>query len=288
MTCPCGQQIHGATLCAHCTTTLEHAITNINAHWQDLDNVRAKLTRYGGQGGPHGDHLPIDPRFAQYAWIQVNGEYTCTIPAGTALIDAVRNTITTWVRVVHDRWPVVTGPTCPLPCPHATCAIIRRSRPPADKISSCCNYLIRYVDRMRVAEWGPDILDELTHLEHQLRQFVDRPGDKWYAGPCDTCRRDLYARTGSPTVDCSECQLTYDVPARRTWLLEQAEDQLVNAATLSRAISWLGGQPLTEQRVRQWGHRGRITVKGHEPTGRPLYRVGDALDLLATETQKAG
>ena len=264
--CPCLRPVHGATLCARCTTTLEQAIVNISAYWLDLDNVRAKLTRYGGQGGRHGDHLPIDPRFAQYAWVQVDGEYTCTIPAGTALVDAVHNTITTWVRVVHDRWP-------------------GRSLPD-DDVAACCRWLLWYPTLIRCTDWAPDILDELGHLETQLRQFVDRPGDKWYAGPCDTCRRDLYAKTGSPTVDCPECQLTYDVPARRAWLLEQAEDQLVNAATLSRAVSWLYGQPLSQDRIRQWGHRKRIEV--HRPAGLTLYRVGDALDVLANETQKVG
>jgi hypothetical protein len=299
MTCPCGRPVQGATLCATCTTTLDQAIANIAAHWTDLDNVRAKLTRYGGQGG-RGDTLPIDPRFARYVWVDTRATLTTTVallrfepcgdpdckitalhahapeplsavPDGTALLDAVQNTITTWVRVVHDHWP---------------------SRPlPIDRVPACCQWLLWYPSLIRCADFGPEILDELTHLELQLRGFVDRPADKWYAGRCDQCERDLYAKTGATTVTCRECDLEYDVEARRAWLLKAAEDYLVNATDLARAVSWLGGEPLTAQRVWQWAKRGRIAVKGHEMTGGrllPMYRLGDALDLLAAETQKVG
>jgi hypothetical protein len=296
-TCVCGTPTPDAHLCVGCTKTLEHAITNIAHHWLDLDNVRAKLTRYGGQGGPHGDRLPIDPRFARYAWVEATNlltgqpELQCWIPDGTALLDAVRNTITTWTRVTLDHWPAVIGPVCETPCLHVSCAIIRRSRPPADTITACCHYLRGWTGRMRVVEWAPEILDEMTHLELQLRALVDRPADRWYAGPCDQCQRDLYARTGAAEVTCRECDLVYDVAARRAWLLSAAEDQLVNATTLARAASWLGDLPLTAARVWKWAERNRIAVKGHEEVGGrmlPTYRVGDALAILAAESAKVG
>jgi hypothetical protein len=272
MTCPCGRPIQGATLCADCTTTLDRAIADLAAHWTDLDNVRAKLTRYGGQGG-QGDTLPIDPRFARYLWVPVKDavgqivEWQCWVPDGTALVDAVQNTITTWVRVVHDHWPA--------------------RALPADDVAACCRWLLWYPKLIACVDWGPEILDEVCHLELQLRALVDRPADKWYAGPCDRCERDLYAKTGAAMVTCRECQLDYDVPARREWLLEKARGELVNAATLSRAVSWLGGLPLSQDRIRQWAHRNRIVARPAGQNG-PLYLVGDALDLLAVETQKAG
>jgi hypothetical protein len=277
MTCPCGRPVQGATLCADCTTTLDRAIADLAAHWTDLDNVRAGLTRYGGQGGIRGDRLPMDPRFARYVWVPVKDpdtdeilEWQCWIPDGTALVDAVQNTITTWVRVVHDHWP---------------------SRPlPAGDVAACCRWLLWYPTLIRCADFGPEILDEITHLELQLRALVDRPADRWYAGPCDGCRRDLYARTGAAEVTCRECDLVYDVQARRAWLLNAAEDYLVNATVLARAVSWLGSAALNEERVRKWASRGRITIKGHETNGRlrPLFRIGDAITLLATESQKVG
>ena len=292
MTCPCGQPVNGAVLCAECVTALEVAIADLSAHWADLDNVRAGLVRYGGQGGRTMDHrLPIDPRFAESYWEAEGDLIVNRIPHGTALLEAVRNTVGTWVRVVLDDNPVITGPVCPAACLHLSCAAVRRTRPPVDSVASCCRYLLRNTARIRVADWGPDLADELGHVSQQLRFLVDRPADRWYAGPCDQCERDLYARTGAAEVMCEECDLAYDVVKRRQWLLEQAEDRLVNATTLARAVSWLGTEPLTAERVRKWAQRGRLIAKGHEvKAGRtlPLYRIGDALDMLAGDGEKVG
>jgi hypothetical protein len=290
--CTCGNPAHGAFICSTCAKALEIALANISAYWQDLDNVRAKLVRYGDQAGRTREHpLPIDARFAGSYWVESNGEWVSKVSEGTALMDATRNTVVTWVRVVMDHHPVVTGPVCAKPCLHVSCSTTRRSHPPADNIPSCCNYLLGYADRARVMEWGPEMLDEMDDLEAQLRRLVDRPADRWFAGPCDQCARDLYAKTGAAEVACRECDLIYDVNDRRTWLLGQAEDRLVNATMLARAVSWLGAVPLTAARVWKWAERDRILVKGHETRGGrelPLYRIGDALDLLATDSQKAG
>lgn len=292
VTCSCGRPVDGAALCAGCVVALEVAVADLSAYWQDLDNVRAGLVRYGGQGGRTMDHrLPIDPRFAESYW-EAEGDWIVNrIPHGTALLEAVRNTVGTWVRVVLDDNPVITGPVCAGACLHLSCAAVRRSMPPADTVASCCRYLLRNTTRIRVADWAQDLAEELGHVSQQLRFLVDRPADRWYAGPCDQCERDLYARTGAAEVVCAECDLAYDVAARRQWLLEQAEDRLVNATMLARAVSWLGSEPLTAERVRKWAQRGRLIAKGHEVrAGRtlPLYRIGDALDLLAGESEKVG
>ena len=276
MTCPCGAPLSGAYLCATCVHALDVALADIAAHWTDLDNVRAKLTRYGGAGA-QGDRLPIDPRFAAWLWVDIDGEWRRQIPGGTALLDAVRNTVTTWVRVVQEQWPTAVRNNATL----VTLAT------PSDTVPACCMWLLGWTGRIRIAEWGPQMLDEMTHLAQRLEALVDRPADRWYAGPCDQCRRDLYARTGAAEVTCPECQLDYDVAARREWLLKAAEDQLVTAATLSRAVSWLGGMPLSQDRIRKWAERGRIVTKPADGLG-PLYRVGDALALLAAERQKVG
>ena len=59
-------------------------------------------------------------------------------------------------------------------------------------------------------------------------------------------------------------------------------DQHVSTATeLARAVSWLGADYLTTDRVRQWASRGRLVTRGHSLDGHPMYRVGDAIDLLS-------
>jgi len=150
------------------------------------------------------------------------------------------------------------------------------------------------------------VVDAGVHVEairrayDRLRSAIDRPADRWYAGPCWICNRDLYALVGRPVAECA-CGAQYDVQTRRDYLLREADDQLQNAATIARAVSWLGAEPLTAARVRKWAERGRIKAKAyarceahrHEyvppstcKACSPLYRVGDARDLLAADTNR--
>lgn len=310
--CGCGRPLKGDAICEQCSRTLEDAISNISAHWVDLDVVRAKLTRYGdpdsGQRTKrNAPPLLIDARFGPPYWAadrdplagpahEICPHASCAelrrartqrprVPDGTALIDAVKQTVAAWTNDVLAQHPPIYGPVHEI-CLCISCASIRRSQPPRDNVPSCCAYLRRHLRWIRARHWVPQMLDELTHIETALRRMIDRPAGRWYAGPCDHCERDLYARVGHPVVTCRDCELDYDVDARRTWLLEQAQSHLATAVELARAVSWLGTEPLTAERVRKWAERGRITAKGHTSyRGRqvPVYLVRDAIDLLAQD-----
>lgn len=158
-----------------------------------------------------------------------------------------------------------------------------------DNPAALSRWLLWRVDGLTLHDIGPDAVDELTDAVAACHRVIDRRPDRWYAGPCLTegCGSDLYARRREGSVKCRDCEAVYDVAERREWLLLEAEDRLAPAADLARAVSWLGAEPLTPDRVRKWAERGRITAKAHDGR-RPLYRVGDAIDLLASDTQKAG
>lgn len=297
--CICGRPLAGAAICSGCSKSLEIALGNIPAFWRDLDNVRTGQTRYGdGSGGRRGEtSLPLDPRFAGSQWVEANNRLTgeqelqLHIPAGTALMDATKNTIATWTRTVMGERPVIHGPVHPA-CLHITCAQARRSRWPADTVQACCVYLLGHIDWIRTQIWAPEILDELQHIEGALRRVIDRPAGKWFAGPCDTCERDMYARDGALQVHCDDCDLDYPVAERRDWLWEQAQDVHATAAEIARAVSWIGGTPLADTRIRKWVERKRLIVRGHITIrGRvlPLYRLGDVTALIeAHDRPKAG
>jgi hypothetical protein len=142
--------------------------------------------------------------------------------------------------------------------------------------------------RAHAHEIGPDAVDEITSAVAHCHRLIDSRPDRWYAGPCNAetdgreCGVDLYAKSAKGDVKCEACAAVYDVAARRSWLLAAAEDRLADAATLARSVSWLGASPLNAARVWKWAERGRIVAKGHDGT-RPLYRIGDAIDLLAKE-----
>lgn len=152
---------------------------------------------------------------------------------------------------------------------------------PADTMTAMSRWMLLRVDGLGLVDIGPDAVEEITDAVDTCRKVIDRAPDRWYAGPCD-CGADLYAKRREGTVECRDCGATHDVGLRRAWLLAEAEDQLANAATVARAVSWLGVEPLTPSRVRKWAERGRIIAKAHDGKA-PLYRIGDALDLLARE-----
>lgn len=164
---------------------------------------------------------------------------------------------------------------------------IRHSSPsekaPADDYARA-RWLHWRVDGMTLHPEGWQISSRITDAVEACRVAVDLPPERWYAGPC-ACGTDLYALNRSGPVECRGCGTTYDVSQRRDWLLGEAEDRLLNAADLARAVSWLGAEPLTPGRVRKWASRKRILARGHDGA-HPLYRVGDAIDLLAEDTRR--
>jgi hypothetical protein len=131
--------------------------------------------------------------------------------------------------------------------------------------------------------WAADSL-RLVPIVERAEVVIDRRPEKTYAGPCDICRRDLYVDPGQATVVCEHCGIGYDLAARRTWLLSVAYDRLATATETARALStW--ELPVSDALIRQWAHRGRLAVRGHDRTGAAMYRIGDVVERLAKQRE---
>lgn len=273
----------GMTLCGKCVSTLDIALGNVATYWADLDTIRQKRTRYGGTAAKgsigKAQPLPVDHRFLD------------TKPgkggqgAGSELVFATRNTVTTWARLVMEEHPPI------------------REQAPRDTIASICGWLGLQRHWIAGQDWATEMLDEMLDLERRLRRFVDRPADAWYAGECGsetdrddgttvTCRRELYATPGSAWVRCNDCGCEYDVEGRRKTLLDEAEDREVTVRMLARIVTTLGdidaSEARLEGRINVWVHRGRLKANGSRVVDgrpRPVYRVGDVLDLLSADAQ---
>lgn len=280
--CPCGAELKGDALCPACAHVLQVAISDVSAHWIDLDTVKARQTRYGGTGGGRGGEkpLPVDARFLGWE------------ADGSRLQEAVKNTIGTWGRVVMEERPEFAGPTHDS-CLHVTCSVLRRSRTPRSDVPAYCRYMLGHADWIRTQMWAPEILDELVDAAEQLRRMVDRPADRWFAGICDVsvCLRPLYCKPGASWVTCEACGIAYEVATRREQMLIQAHDRVATASEIARAISWLGHESVNAERIRKWVERKRLERKGWLVVrGRelPTYRIGDVAALVeaASRTQK--
>jgi hypothetical protein len=132
-----------------------------------------------------------------------------------------------------------------------------------------------------------EAFDELEHICALVDTAIDTRPAQVYAGPCDICRRDMYAKEGASDVECRLCHLTYPMDTRREYLLELVGDQLATAAMLSAALATLG-EPVTPDAIRAWATRGRLTAKGKDHRGRPTYRVEDVRRLAATMKRRGG
>lgn len=156
-------------------------------------------------------------------------------------------------------------------------------RSPGDTPKSMSAWLLWRLNGIAQQPWAADALD-LVRIVERAQHVIDRPAERMYAGPCDRCGRDLYARKGKLSVTCVDCSLEYDLAERRQWLLKLVDDRLATASEIARALTSLA-VPVTADRIWQWKHRERITVRGHDQLKRPLYRVGDVVALLNEQQQ---
>jgi hypothetical protein len=153
---------------------------------------------------------------------------------------------------------------------------------PADTVEAMSSWLLWRIDGIAGQPWAADAM-RLAQLTSRAEYVIDRPPEKTFAGPCGDCGRDLYAQHGAVIVTCT-CGEQYDLAERRAWLLRVVDDRLATAVEIARALTSLD-VPVTAERIRQWSHRDRLVSSGHDRLGRPLYRVGDVVDLLV-ETRK--
>jgi hypothetical protein len=229
----------------------------------DLLDTIARLDRIG-EPGPRASEIPLPYR-----------------PAPAEVARDLHAELATWVRYLGEArgnadWtPVAGAPLGPLPA----------ARMPGDDTVELAWWLDRHLESVRYDVAGGELVDCVGNAVSRARWATDR-SDSQYLGPC-ACSPDergrpveLYARRGARVVRCRSCPAEFDVAARRGWLLAQAADCLLPAPEMSRALPGLAGQSLTPAMIHGYAHRGRLVPHGRNGLGRPLFRVGDVLDVL--------
>lgn len=147
-------------------------------------------------------------------------------------------------------------------------------------------YLLEHVRDLLTDPAAGQCADEISDIRRRAQRAIDKPVQQVFAGPCDLCDVDLYAHPSKAEVECRnpECGAVYGIEERRRWLLGKAEDQLLPATEMSRALSGLLQKPITGSMLRGLAFRGRITA--HPPikkNGPALYKVGEVRDVLLEE-----
>jgi hypothetical protein len=265
--CGCGRPMPGnRTICGACQSDLARALQDLPFYAAHLQVAYARLGVLGDNGGRRASEtaIPFHSPAARMA-------------------AALHTTITRWADTIPIATPPSEGPTCWAWCRHKTCTAVRRSRPPGPRDADKARWLHLHIDHIPKRPDAWIMACDITAITRAAERVIDRPADLTYAGPCDHCGADLYARLGTPLVYCRMCQARYDVQARRAWLLNAVEDTLANATMIARALTSLG-RPVTPERIWKWKERGLIIPHSHRAAGGrqiPLFRIGDVLDLLA-------
>lgn len=292
--CPnCGKPIpDNAYICRPCGLTLTTALLHIADLHSELDITLTRQSRIGSTNAapPPEDAPEKDAKNVEFWGVAVQ-QNPFHIGASKVAHD-VGNTISTWARVILEErgmeLPPIPeppiGPVCnPTECKHESCTVIRWHIKDSE-ITHAARFIAAHVWWLRHRPEAPEAYSDLIVADLQLERIIDQPPTLKYAGPCNICRKDLYAREDAVTVECRPCGMTYDMAGRREWLLEVVEDRLERAAHIARAVTDLGS-PISADRIRKWAERGRLLPHAVDGLGRPLYRVGDVTELLKNEAR---
>jgi hypothetical protein len=288
----CDKPIHdNAYLCYICGNTLTKALLHIAALHSELDITLTRQARIttdntGGIPEPLQDWPDAEPGVVVQPLMFHAG--------ASEVAHAITNTITTWARLILEErrmeLPPIPeppiGPLCnPTECRHESCTVIRWHIKDSE-ITHAAKFIAEHVWWLRRRPEAEEAFKDLVVADYKLERIIDRAEPLIYAGPCNICRKDLYARQGAAQVECHPCDMTYDMDGRRSWLLEQAEDRLERAFVIARALTELGS-PIHVDRIRKWAQRGRLIAHATDGLGRPLYRIGDVRELLNHDTRHA-
>lgn len=256
-TCPRTMPGH-LTVCGACSAELLRDLADVPSLDLHLDLALTRQSRLGGRAGgrPAEAALPYDPR-------------------ASAAITALRSALVGWQRQLGAEQARF-GPLC-RGCDHPSCLWVHRSRPPADTMAAISRWLVRQRAALLAHPALPEAVDELGAAVRQARRVIDRPADRVYAGPCNECGQDLLATPGHRTVVCRGCCLEYNVADRQDWMRREIEDQLAHSIAISGMLRQLGVE-IAASTIRYLAQKGRITARGTDRRGRPLYRVGDVLE----------
>jgi hypothetical protein len=151
---------------------------------------------------------------------------------------------------------------------------------------------------------------EIDWCAGRLRSLVNGPPERRYLGPCgavqpcaglepddwpegdcgnhaahashdrNPCEGDIYAPRGGSTGRCRTCGATVSAADREAWLDGEVRAHAFRAAQIGEAYG------VNVNTIRSWALRGQLTEHGRDRDNKPLYNVGDVLDLAAADAAR--
>lgn len=245
-------------VCRACEADLQRALAAVPELAAELDTTLARQSGSGPTGSTAGSRerpLPYDPRASE-------------------AVAVLRNTLVGWARILLHEY---------------------EEDPPGDAVTDLAPWLLKRLQRLAGHAAAEEAVDEICAAVRAAWRVVDRRPDRQFAGYCPGCSVALYVRPGAIQARCRDCDAD-PVDVREQWdgLAAQIDDQLFQAATMAAILGQLG-RPVPAGTIRRWAWAGteeepvtpRLFARGHDRSGRPLYRVSDVLALREEGEERA-
>lgn len=242
---------------------------------RDVAHGLSRRSGGGNAGGKPGSQIPIDL-------------------TAMAKLDAVQGSLTTWARhVVAERGsiPSWTGD---------------------DDLVNAARYLGEHLEWWRHRRQVDEFLTDVDACARVVAGIARGPAEQRFLGPCGApihigtlsepdktyeCDGDIYAREGASVGRCRTCGAEVASEDRRAWLDAEVRSHAFRAAEIANAYG------INVKTIRSWAtdrqarydHSGtcvqaarpaKLHPHGWDRDQRPLFLVGDVLDLAAQEAAR--
>jgi len=217
----------------------------------------------------------------------------------TQRLDAVQGTLGTWARHVAET---------------------RGGRPQAvraDPIVHAARYLAANAEWMRHRREVGEFLEDVEACARVVAGIARGPGEQKYLGPCGAerwptefdsdvrcpvdgemvnlkcwncgwvrrekptpCEGDVYAYRGASKGRCKTCGGEVATSEREAWLDGEVRQHAFRAAHIADAYG------VNVNTIRSWAARGQLVPHGRDAEDRPLFNVGEVLDLAAADAAR--
>jgi hypothetical protein len=241
---------------------------------RDIANGQARRSCIGGGAG--GPGIPFDPDVLER-------------------LDAAQHTMSGWARHI--------GAERGIAIPFAGGA------PHLDQLALVAEWLPEHVEWMRHRPEADEFLTDVAACARIVVGIARGSTPKRYLGPCGALispESDEQAQDGSPgTVECQgdvyareqwdqkrrayvveehgrcqSCRTEVVTQDRQDWLDYQVRSYAFRAVEIAQAYG------VNVNTIRSWAARGQLVPHGHDSDGRPLFNVGDVLDLAAADAAR--
>jgi hypothetical protein len=175
-------------------------------------------------------------------------------------------------------------------------AVRQQGAPVTDPIASLAEFLAGHLEWVRHKPFADEFLNDIDACWRVVRSLAMGPASQRYLGPCgaaivdfdfttdrstvDTCDGDIYAREGAQSGACRTCGARVGVADRRAWLDSEVRQHAFRASQIAEAYG------VNVNTIRSWAARGQLVPHGRDSDDRPLFNVGDVLDLAAADAAR--